>query len=97
MRLSVSTFLLALTFVVGVCYEPASIEAGQPNIIFIMADDLGYNELGCYGQKWIKTPNIDRIAAEGMKFTQFLFGAGRLCSCSLCIAHRETYRTFLYS
>jgi len=84
MRLSVSTFLLALTFVVGVCYEPASIEAGQPNIIFIMADDLGYNELGCYGQKWIKTPNIDRIAAEGMKFTQFYSGQA-VCAPARCV------------
>ena len=42
----------------------------KPNVIFIMADDLGYAELGCYGQKWIKTPSVDRIAAEGISFTQ---------------------------
>ena len=45
-----------------------------PNIIFILADDLGYGELGCYGQKKIKTPNIDRLAAEGMRFTQCYAG-----------------------
>jgi arylsulfatase A-like enzyme len=46
-----------------------------PNIIFILADDLGYGDLGCYGQTKIKTPNIDRLAAEGMRFTQFYAGS----------------------
>jgi len=51
-------------------------EAGRkPNIILILADDLGYNELGCYGQKKIRTPHIDRLAAEGMRFTQFYSGS----------------------
>ncbi len=46
-----------------------------PNIIFIMADDLGYGDLGCYGQKKIKTPNIDRLAAEGTRFTDCYAGS----------------------
>ncbi|HRE51524.1 MAG TPA: arylsulfatase [Flavitalea sp.] len=46
-----------------------------PNIIFILADDLSWGDLGCYGQKKIKTPNIDRIAYEGMKFTQAYAGS----------------------
>src|SRR5881396_4268849 len=54
-----------------------------PNIIFIMADDLGYGELGCYGQKKIKTPNIDRLAAEGMRFTQCYAGS-TVCAPSRC-------------
>lgn len=49
--------------------------ADKPNIIWIMADDLGYGELGCYGQKIIKTPYIDQMAAEGLRFTQFYAGA----------------------
>ncbi len=47
----------------------------QPNIIFIMADDLGYGDLGCFGQKEIKTPNIDRLAAEGTRFTDCYAGS----------------------
>lgn len=52
-----------------------SAQSPKPNIIFILADDLGYGELGCYGQKLIQTPNIDRLAAEGMRFTQFYAGS----------------------
>jgi arylsulfatase A len=55
----------------------------KPNIIFILADDLGYGELGCYGQQKIKTPNIDRLAAEGMKFTQHYSGSP-VCAPSRC-------------
>lgn len=55
----------------------------KPNIVFIMADDLGYQELGCYGQKKIKTPNIDKLAAEGMKFTDF-YSACAVCAPARC-------------
>jgi arylsulfatase A-like enzyme len=47
----------------------------KPNVIYIYADDLGYGELGCYGQEKIKTPNLDKLAAQGMKFTQHYTGA----------------------
>ena len=47
----------------------------RPNLIWIMADDLGYGDLGCYGQKEITTPHLDRMATEGMRFTQFYAGA----------------------
>jgi arylsulfatase A-like enzyme len=52
-----------------------STEIGKPNVIFILADDLGYHDLGCYGQKHILTPNIDRMASEGMRFTQCYSGS----------------------
>ena len=47
----------------------------RPNIIFIFADDLGYGDIGCYGQQKIETPNIDRLAKEGIKFNQFYSGS----------------------
>ncbi|MHC4403730.1 MAG: arylsulfatase [Planctomycetota bacterium] len=50
----------------------------RPNIIYIMADDLGYGDLGCCGQKTIQTPNLDRMAAEGMRFTDYYAG------CTVC-------------
>jgi arylsulfatase A-like enzyme len=56
----------------------------RPNIVFIMADDLGYGDLGCFGQKRIRTPNIDRLAAEGMKLTDFYAGS-TVCAPSRCV------------
>ena len=47
----------------------------KPNIIFILADDLGWGDLGCYGQQKIKTPNLDNLAAEGVRFTSFYAGS----------------------
>lgn len=55
----------------------------RPNIIYILADDLGYAEVGCYGQKKIKTPHIDKLAVEGMKFTQHYSG-NPVCAPSRC-------------
>jgi len=56
----------------------------RPNIIYIMADDLGYGHLGCYGQAEIKTPNIDKMAEEGMRFTDHYAGSA-LCAPSRCV------------
>ncbi|MBN1894043.1 arylsulfatase [bacterium] len=55
----------------------------KPNILFILADDLGYGDLGCYGQKKFRTPHIDRLAAEGMRFTQHYSGS-TVCAPSRC-------------
>ena len=71
---------LALVFVGGL----AKAEAAKPNIIFIMADDLGYAELGSYGQKKIKTPHLDRLARQGMRFTRNYSG-NAVCAPSRCV------------
>ncbi|MDX9882944.1 MAG: arylsulfatase [Prolixibacteraceae bacterium] len=55
----------------------------QPNIIYILADDMGYGDVGCYGQKYIKTPNIDRLAAEGIRFTQH-YTSAPVCAPARC-------------
>ncbi|MDY7108830.1 MAG: sulfatase-like hydrolase/transferase [Planctomycetota bacterium] len=55
-----------------------------PNIIYILADDLGYAELGCYGQEKLETPHLDRLAAEGMRFTQHYAGSA-VCAPSRCV------------
>lgn len=57
--------------------------APKPNVIFILADDLGYGDLGCYGQQQIKTPNLDRLAAEGTRYTQAYAGS-TVCAPSRC-------------
>ncbi len=55
----------------------------KPNVILIVADDLGYSELGCYGQRKIRTPRLDRMAAEGLRFTRFYAGSP-VCAPSRC-------------
>jgi len=56
----------------------------RPNIVFILADDLGYGDLGCFGQKKIRTPHLDRMAAEGMRLTQHYSG-NAVCAPSRCV------------
>ena len=67
--------LLLLTALLALSLESPAATQSKPNIIFIMADDLGYGELGSYGQRKIKTPNLDRMAREGMRFTRFYAGS----------------------
>ena len=64
----------------------------KPTIIFILADDLGYGDLGCYGQKLIKTPRLDRLAADGMQFTQFYAGSTVYAPSLLQIDDRSRHR-----
>lgn len=63
---------------------PALREGARPNILLILADDLGYGDLGCYGQQRIATPNLDRLAAEGIRFTQAYAGS-TVCAPSRCV------------
>jgi arylsulfatase len=67
--------------------QAAEPRAAKPNIVFLLADDLGYGDLGCYGQTKIRTPNIDHLAADGMRFTNFY------CGCTVCAPSRCTLMT----
>jgi len=64
-----------LTFAGCSFMKSDKIKNSKPNVVFILADDLGYRELGCYGQEIIRTPNIDKLAKEGIKFLQHYSGA----------------------
>ncbi|MEP5341626.1 MAG: arylsulfatase [Algibacter sp.] len=63
----------------------------QPNIIYILADDLGYGDLSCYGQEMFKTPNIDRLASQGMLFTQHYSGS------TVCAPSRSALLTGMHT
>jgi len=78
-----STVLLWLTAV-------AIIEAKTPNILILLADDMGYGDLGCYGNRTMMTPNIDSIATDGIKLTQHLTAA------STCTPSRAALLTGRY-
>ena len=74
--------LLCLTACAKTTLEP-SISPTKPNIVFILADDLGYGEVGCFGQEFIQTPNIDQLAREGMLLTEHYSGSP-VCASSRC-------------
>src|SRR5690349_12696305 len=67
-------FIVFLSLAALACAAPAA----KPSLILILADDLGWADLGCYGNKFNETPNIDRLASQGVRFTQFY--AGPVCS-----------------
>ena len=81
MRTAINRSLLAILAAVVLWPLPPQIVSAQrrPNIVFIYADDMGYGDIGCYGAKAIKTPNIDRMAAEGLKFTNF-YSVSPICT-----------------
>ena len=66
-------------------------QASKPNIIFILADDLGYGDLSCYGQKHFQTPNIDKLADQGIRFTSHYAGA------PVCAPSRSVFMTGLHT
>ncbi len=68
---TILVLLLVITF--SQCKSPPENE--KPNIIFILADDMGYGDLSCYGQELFETPNIDRLAEEGMRMTSCYAGS----------------------
>ncbi len=73
-------YLAAILLLIGAA-DPQ--DAPRPNIVFIQADDLGYGDLSCYGQKKFQTPNLDRMAAEGTRFSQYYAG-NTVCAPSRC-------------
>ena len=81
--------ILGAVFAVWCCVAGAT--EVKPNVIFILSDDLAQGDLGCYGQKLIETPAIDRMAAEGMRFTQ------AYCGTSVCAPSRTSLMTGLHS
>jgi len=68
---------------IGGCKGPGKRTFRRPNIVYVLADDLGYGDLGCYGQQKIRTPNIDRMASEGLRFTDHYAGS-TVCAPSRC-------------
>ena len=87
-RRSVSLLVMAMLSLFSIANGQKN---NKPNVIFILADDLGYGDLGCYGQQKIRTPHIDQLAAEGMKFTQFYSGT------SVCAPSRASLMTGLHT
>jgi arylsulfatase A-like enzyme len=78
------SLVVLLNVVVCTAFTQKHTNARKPNIIYIYADDLGYGELGSYGQKKIKTPNLDRMAKEGMRFTQH-YTSTPVCAPARCM------------
>lgn len=76
---SVPQIMMSCLTIVAAFVSPAFAADRPPNLVIIFADDLGYADLGCYGHPTIRTPNLDRMADEGMRFTQF-YSAGEVCT-----------------
>ena len=86
MKILFQLFFTLWVFIGTGVFGSVSARVGEPlpNVIFIMADDLGYGDLGCYGQKAIQTPRLDQMAKEGMRFRQFYAG-NTVCAPSRCV------------
>ena len=69
----------ALVLVLAISALDAHAESSRPNVVFVLADDLGYGDLGCYGARDIRTPHLDRLACEGVRLTDY-YSAGPVCT-----------------
>ncbi len=81
--MKIPALVSCVLFLAGALASFAAGTAAKPNVIFILADDLGYGDVGAFGQKLIQTPHLDRLAAEGTRFTQAYAGA-TVCAPSRC-------------
>ena len=95
-KISKLLFIISICTVCLGCNKTTAQE--KPNIIIMMADDLGYGDVGCFGNKIIETPNIDQLASDGVKFTQFYAGHPT-CSPSRAgmMAGRTPFRNGVYT
>lgn len=84
MSLNTPWTLAGMLWLFSAALQPALAADSPPNVVFILADDLGYRELGCFGQALIRTPNLDRIAKQGMRLTQHYSG-NAVCAPSRCV------------
>src|SRR5262245_3530087 len=76
---SLSFLTLLLSSLCSLCLSGSSCAADKPNIVLLLCDDLGYGDLGCFNSPVIKTPNLDQLAAAGMKLTH-CYAAAPVCS-----------------
>ena len=84
MKLKKKPFSICLVLLLpAICLFAVAKKPTQPNIILIFIDDLGWGDIGCYGNDFIDTPNIDKLAKEGMRFTDS-YAAGAVCSPTRC-------------
>ena len=83
-------FFLAFTSVIGLGFHSGPNTPARPNIIFMLADDLGWADLGCYGNTFHETPNLDKLAKEGMQFTR------AYSACAVCSPTRASIMTGKY-
>ena len=79
-RVRASLVALASAALLGGCSSPeASVASAKPNFVVVFADDMGYGDLGAFGHPVFRTPNLDRLAAEGQRWTQF-YSASSVCT-----------------
>jgi hypothetical protein len=90
----ITVLLPSSLLLISSCISQQTVEKEhtKPNIIYILADDLGYGDLGCYGQQKIETPNIDALATNGIRFTQHYNQFTGVCPGTLYVAYRSSLR-----